>query len=254
MNYNIYFRVNYGSFHMFNICQEEVDIIVNAYKEGKDSFTLSGSKYQIEGLTTFKIYTLESDINDAELEDLCSERGLLIENLFEGYCLAPDCLGFVGKDVTFDFIGNIEYGGEESIIEEDNKEAFINALRIKELDAISNDEFDLKRLIKLCVEINSCYKYGNYLAVGMIGRTIINHIPPIFNYSNFNQFASNYGGPNSNKSFKKNMEKLNDSLKNISDRYLHQTIRSKESLPNSTQIDFRQDMDVLLEEIVRELQ
>jgi hypothetical protein len=68
---------------------------------------------------------------------------------------------------------------------------------------------------------------------------------------NFEQIVQNYGAPKDNKSFKKNMENLQNSLKNISDRFLHQQIRDKETLPNETQIDFRQDLDVLLEEIVR---
>jgi hypothetical protein len=35
------------------------------------------------------------------------------------------------------------------------------------------------------------------------------------------------------------------------DSYIHAQIRSKEVLPSKTQVDFRQDLDVLLQEIVR---
>ena len=85
----------------------------------------------------------------------------------------------------------------------------------------------------------------------MIGRTILNHIPPIFNFKNFDEVVSNYGGLKDNKSFKKNMAHLNDSLKHIADSYLHLQIRKQEILPNETQINFKQDLDVLLGEIVR---
>ena len=45
--------------------------------------------------------------------------------------------------------------------------------------------------------------------------------------------------------------RLNEPLKNIANGFLHQTIRKKETLPTETQVDFRQDFDVLFEEIVR---
>ncbi len=52
---------------------------------------------------------------------------------------------------------------------------------------------------------------------------------------------------------KKSMLHLNNSLRSIADSYLHQQIRNKETLPNATQVSFQQDMDRLLEEIIRKL-
>jgi hypothetical protein len=46
------------------------------------------------------------------------------------------------------------------------------------------------------------------------------------------------------------MEHLSNS-RDISDRTLHSQIRSKEALPNKTQVNFANDLDALLEEIVR---
>lgn len=129
--------------------------------------------------------------------------------------------------------------------------AFVSESRLIELKAISAVNLDFSRLIRLCEELNSNYSNSNYLSVGMIGRTIINHVPPIFGFTSFEQVTGNYGGPNGHRSFKKNMKHLNESLRNIADSFLHQTIRDKETLPNETQIDFKQDLDVLLGEIVR---
>lgn len=126
---------------------------------------------------------------------------------------------------------------------------FINSHRISELESINSEKFDLVKLIKFLYEINDNYSLGNYFSVAMLSRSVINHIPPIFNYETFNQVASNYGG----KSFKKNMSNLNLSMKNIADNYLHEKVRKKEVLPNENQIDFSKDMDVLLGEIVRVL-
>ena len=47
------------------------------------------------------------------------------------------------------------------------------------------------------------------------------------------------------------MQHLNRSMRNIADGILHEQIRSKELLPSPQQVDFRQDLDRLLGEIVR---
>ena len=133
---------------------------------------------------------------------------------------------------------------EVEVIENGN---FIDSERILELTKITTVEFDFSKLIALCQELNWNYSNGNYLTVSILIRAIIDHVPPIFGFGKFNEVANNYGG----KSFKKNMLNLNNSLRNIADNYLHQTIRKTESLPNKTQIDFKNDFDVLLAEIIR---
>jgi hypothetical protein len=156
-------------------------------------------------------------------------------------------LQLIGKNITEEFIADNPFGYKA--IQENKKifsDNFINQSRIEELKVIHHPDFDLCRLIKLCEEINFNYKHQNFLSVGMIGRTILNHIPPIFSFNTFDSVASNYGG----KSFKNNMQLLNGYFKNTVDRYLHQTVRKKDSLPNITQIEFRQPLDVLLEEII----
>ncbi len=44
---------------------------------------------------------------------------------------------------------------------------------------------------------------------------------------------------------------LQNSLRNIADNHLHQPIRKKESLPNRSQINFSNDLDVVLAEVIR---
>jgi hypothetical protein len=82
----------------------------------------------------------------------------------------------------------------------------------------------------------------------MLLRAIIDHIPPIFGFSNFSEITNNYSG---SKSFKDDMKKLSESCRKIADMYLHVQIRSKESLPNNTQVDFSNELDVLLAEMIR---
>ena len=52
-------------------------------------------------------------------------------------------------------------------------------------------------------------------------------------------------------SFKSSMANLDNSSRKIADRHLHTHVRKKETLPTLKQVDFSNDLDVLLSEIVR---
>lgn len=159
-------------------------------------------------------------------------------------------ISVAGWSVIQDYGSYLEY---KKHLDQENstelKKTFIDLTRLQELSQTKNSDFDLTRLIRLCAELNDNFFRENFLSVAVIGRTITNHIPPIFGFGTFTEVVNNYGG----SSFKKSMNHLNGSLKNIADGILHDTIRKKESLPNSTQVNFSQDLDVLLAEIVRKL-
>jgi hypothetical protein len=125
---------------------------------------------------------------------------------------------------------------------------YVDISRIEELDNIKNKSFDLSKLIQFCRELNSCFRNCNYLAIAMIIRAIIDHVPPIFGCKIFSEVCNNYKGT---KSFKYSMLNLDKSLRKISDNHLHSQIRKTEVLPNRTQVNFSNDLDVLLAEIVR---
>jgi hypothetical protein len=132
-----------------------------------------------------------------------------------------------------------------------NKSGRINYVdqgRIEELRKSTSQNFDLTKLIRLIDELNQNFRNENFLTVAILCRAIIDHIPPIFGCSSFAEIANNYAG---SKSFKESMTTLSTSLRKIGDSHLHTQIRKKEVLPNRTQVDFSNDMDVLLAEIVR---
>ena len=104
------------------------------------------------------------------------------------------------------------------------------------------------KLIELCRELNECYSNENYLAVAMLTRALLDHIPPIFGFINFSEVANNYKG---SRSFKASMLHLDNSCRKIADAHLHGPIRKREVLPSRTQVNFANDVDVLLSEIVR---
>lgn len=126
---------------------------------------------------------------------------------------------------------------------------FVNPARIKELKALKNADFDISKLVRFCEELNTAFSCECYLSTAMLVRAIADHIPPIFEKSTFTEVANNHGS----KSFKESMKNLDNSSRKISDSHLHTQIRKKEVLPNSNQVDFSNDLDVLLAEIYRVL-
>ncbi|MGY3609181.1 MULTISPECIES: hypothetical protein [unclassified Bradyrhizobium] len=126
---------------------------------------------------------------------------------------------------------------------------YVSPVRIGELRAINSTSWDLRKLVRLSEEINAAFAGGNFLSVAMLLRAIADHVPPIFGAPSFREYASNCAG----RSHKGSMQHLDASLRHIADGILHQQIRARESLPTASQVDFRQDLDVLLGEVVRVL-
>jgi hypothetical protein len=125
---------------------------------------------------------------------------------------------------------------------------YVDEARIAELQVIKSEQFDLARLIELCRELNICYSNGCYLAVAMLTRALIDHVPPIFGAKTFSEITNSNSG---SRSFRDSMQHLGNSCRRIADAHLHVQIRGKEVLPNKTQVNFSNDLDVLLGEIVR---
>lgn len=126
--------------------------------------------------------------------------------------------------------------------------SYVDSSRIDELRSIQSTDFDLLRLIRLCEELNIATASGSYLSTAMLVRAIVDHVPPIFGCWNFTEVANNYKG---SKSFGSSMKHLDGSLRKIADGCLHTHIRNKETLPNAVQVDFSNDLDVLLSEVHR---
>jgi hypothetical protein len=124
---------------------------------------------------------------------------------------------------------------------------FVAETRLTELRTIGAASFDLRRLIRLCEELNVAYIEGCYHATAMLTRALLDHVPPVFGKRTFAEVASNYGS----KSFKDSMRHLENGARKIGDAHLHTPIRSRETLPTAQQVAFGPQVDVLLEEIAR---
>ena len=149
---------------------------------------------------------------------------------------------------------DISFSPADRLIHEADQESdqgsasYVSASRIAALVESKSEQFDFRRLVQLLQELNAAYSNSNYLSMALLVRAIIDHVPPIFGCDNFGQVANNYPGT---RSFKKNMDHLNNALRNVADSYLHTHIRSKEDLPTFLQVDFRSQLDQLLGEIIR---
>jgi len=126
---------------------------------------------------------------------------------------------------------------------------FIDKIRIEALKNLESKKHDFSRLLQMCYEMNSCSYAENYIALGALIRILIDHIPPILGFDRFQQVAANYPG----KSLKQNFEHLEKGARKIADQQIHQTIRKKEVLPTFTMVNYSQNIDLLLGEIIRKV-
>ena len=149
------------------------------------------------------------------------------------------------RDYIIKLYKNLKF---DKVVIKNKSFTYVHLDRIKEIKLISNKSFDLIRLVRLCEELNIAFNNKSYLSTVILVRAIIDHVPPIFGTSSFIEVVNNYKG---SKSFKESVKNLESSSRKIADQYLHTQIRNKEVLPNKNQIDFSNDVDVLLGEVYR---
>lgn len=120
--------------------------------------------------------------------------------------------------------------------------------RLDELRALKSSRFDLRKLIRLCEELNIASREECHFATAALTRALVDHVPPLFGKKNFSEVANNYPGT---KSFREAVEHLDKAAKKVADGHLHTQIRKSEVLPTAQQVNFASGLDVLLAEIVR---
>jgi hypothetical protein len=127
--------------------------------------------------------------------------------------------------------------------------AILAESRLVELRSVVSPDFDFRKLVRLCEEINSSYALQNYYATSMLIRGLLDHVAPVFGFKTFSEVANNYAG--GGRSFKETMHHLESASRKVGDAHLHMPIRKSETLPTAQQVNCGQQLDVLLSEIVR---
>ncbi len=216
-----------------------------AFTKSKNSLGIKG---EVSLRTLRHAYIKHMEFLGVPLVHVVNSMGLstYVGGILEFY----SSIGYPETDINFSPADRIINEKEESSVS--GKESYVSEKRITELSQINSDKYDLSKLIEILREINIANRFACFMSIGMLVRSVIDHIPPIFGCKEFSEVANNY--PGATKSFKKSMAHLEKSLRNVADSYLHTQIRKRESSVDFVQIDFRADIDVLLSEVVRVLQ
>lgn len=127
--------------------------------------------------------------------------------------------------------------------------ALIAESRLCELRNLNSASFDLRKLVRLCEELNIAFGQECYLATAMLTRGLLDHVPPLFGHASFKEVANNYSG--GGKSFREAIQHLENASRKIADAHLHMPIRNSETLPTAQQVHVSAPLDMLLAEIVR---
>ncbi len=123
--------------------------------------------------------------------------------------------------------------------------AIVDPALIVRLDALKSSKYDVAALVHMCKEINSSYAHGNVLAVALLMRTVLNHVPPVFGHNTFEQVVANAG-----KSLKESFEHLEKGLRKIADFHTHKKIAAIESYPSPAQVEpFKPQFELLLQQV-----
>jgi hypothetical protein len=125
----------------------------------------------------------------------------------------------------------------------------ISEIRLDELRSLKSPDFDFRKLIRLCEELNTAFQEEGYFATAMLTRGLLDHVPPVFGFKTFSEVANNYAG--GGKSFKETMQHLENAARKVADAHLHIPIRKSETLPTAQQVNCSQQLDMLLSEMVR---
>lgn len=230
--------------------KEDMKRLTSNYLLGKEKLVINGEQQSTDDLVSFRVFESIMTENDEIkfLEYLASHNWYTgLEPHLEPSTLKrfPDQI----KEITKELIGNKQYGEEKRSEPKNPKDSFIDTSRIEDLRRAKIPDFDLSRLIKLCAEINSSYANGNYFAVGMLCRAVKDHIPPLFASGGQVTFQDVIDAKGLEKSDREALKILAQN-KHIQDGFIHSQIKRRESLANSSTVEIRSQIDVLLRLIV----
>ncbi len=124
--------------------------------------------------------------------------------------------------------------------------AFVAPELIAELRAAHPAQFDFKKLIAFCEELNDAYRREAYLSTALLIRAVINHVPPVFGQTTFAAVVAHAG-----RSIKPMLERLENEARPVADLHTHILMRARESLPTKNQVEpFKGAFELLLHEVL----
>jgi hypothetical protein len=238
MNYNIYVKTKSKTENRFDLTIDQVYSTVDAFEKGR-RVNLHGNELFFAEALELRIFEYsEIKIEYRRFLDHCVKEGLT-----DGVAIRPVNLITLGREVTSDFIKD----GLRNI----NQDApYVTFERLGQINALKSAEFDFSKLVRLIEELNYAHSKSMSYSKGMLLRSIIDHVPPLFGHNDFRQIPANYSSSGNSRSFKGVTETLLR-YKDSGDSILHSQIRKTESLIEPTQVNLQVQLDSLLQEIVR---
>ena len=117
---------------------------------------------------------------------------------------------------------------------------------IERLASAQSAQFDVRFLVRMCREINSCFAHGNVVATALLMRAVLNYVPPVFGHKTFPQVVANVG-----QSLKESFAHLENGLRRIADFHTHRLIGPAELYPSSAQVEpFKGPFELLLQHVL----
>lgn len=246
--FNVYIKTQSTYYSLLDIPEDDLELIATGFHSGDKSVFIDGMKYFIENVFELRVFTYDKagDLPGSALMERCKQMGLAKQDYHKTrWYLPPEVLKETGQDVTKKYITGGQ--GSKQGLKAPADGHYVDIGRIEEIEKLASGEFDFVKLIHLLKELNVAHANQSLLSIPMLVRAIIDHVPPIFGKANFADVSGAYG----TRSFKDSMNNLDKSSRKIADSYLHTPIRIRENLPTAVQVNFRHDLDVLLQEIVR---
>ena len=248
--FNVYIKTQSTYNSLLDIGEEELRLVVDAFLGGESDFMLDGKKYWMNNVFEIRVFTYNNTrgLSGEQLLHEAKQQGLASQEYMrrDKWYLSPEVLKHLGEDVTRKYITG-KQGSKAERVAPPPDGHYVDVGRIDEIEKLASGQFDFVKLIQLLRELNAAHANSSLLSIPMLVRATIDHVAPIFGKNTFAEVCGAYGS----RSFRDSMNNLDKSSRKIADSYLHTPIRMRENLPTPVQVNFRHDLDVLLQEIVR---
>jgi hypothetical protein len=134
--YNLFINGSSGGFNVLDVDNVQLEIVVEAYLNGKGEFTIAGHNYHPKKFHIFKIYQNSSGMSERELKAIGKSEGSK-RGLINRYFSTDDLEQF-GKDITYSIIGNQHFGSKKDNSDKASAEVEINSTSVPEGATVNN--------------------------------------------------------------------------------------------------------------------
>lgn len=123
---------------------------------------------------------------------------------------------------------------------------FVSSVRIEELRALPSTKWDVRRLVRLCEEINIAFAHGSLFSLAMLVRAVQDHVPPLFDGEpDFDGVVARAKRP-----YQKAVKAL-QAWRVVADRALHLHIDRYSPVITPDLVNVNEQLSVLIDEVIR---